>query len=98
MFEIGHGPGGTVVFAGRLDAAQSGKAEQFIEAADAAQVFDFAGLEYISSAGLGVLLKKHKRLIAAGKKLRLINVNSHIFDIFRFSGFDRVFDVERAGS
>jgi anti-sigma B factor antagonist len=98
MFEIGYGPDGTVVFTGRLDAAQCAKAELFIEGADAAQAFDFAGLEYISSAGLGVLLKKHKRLTASGKKLRLINVNSHIFDIFRFSGFDRVFDVERAGS
>ena len=98
MFEIGYGPGGTVVFSGRLDAAQCGKAEEFIEAASTANAFDFAGLEYISSAGLGVLLRKHKRLLAAGMRLRLINVNSHIFDIFRFSGFDHVFDVQRAGS
>jgi len=60
--------------------------------------FDFAGLEYISSAGLGVLLRRHKRLVASGGRLRLINVNSHIYDIFRFSGFDQVFDVQRAGS
>jgi anti-sigma B factor antagonist len=98
MFEIGHGPGGTVVFTGRLDAAQCAKAEEFIDSTSAVRSFDFAGLEYISSAGLGVLLKQHKRLIASGQRLRLINVNSHIFDIFRFSGFDRVFDVERAAS
>ena len=99
MFEIGHGPGGTVVFIGRLDAAQCARAEEFIEAAAEAVAFDFAGLEYISSAGLGVLLKKHKRLlVASGTRLRLINVNGHIFDIFRFSGFDQVFDVRRAGS
>jgi anti-anti-sigma factor len=98
MFEIGHGPGGTVVFTGRLDAAQCAKAEEFIDAAGSAIAFDFAGLEYISSAGLGLLLKKHKRLLASGARLRLINVNGHIFDIFRFSGFDQVFDVQRAGS
>ena len=98
MFEIGHGPGGTVVFTGRLDAAQCAKAEEFIETAGTANAFDFAGLEYISSAGLGLLLKKHKRLLASGTRLRLINVNGHIFDIFRFSGFDQVFDVQRAGT
>ena len=96
MFEIGYGPDGTIAFSGRLDAAQCAKAEQFITAADGARAFDFRGLEYISSAGLGVLLKAHKRLLAAGARLRLVNVNSHIYDIFRFSGFDQVFDVERA--
>lgn len=96
MFEIGYGADGAIAFNGRLDAAQCRKAEEFIDAANSVQVFDFGGLEYISSAGLGVLLKKHKRLIASGTRLRLINVNRHIFDIFRFSGFDQVFDVERA--
>ncbi len=98
MFEISHGPDGTIVFSGRLDAAQCAKAETFIDAAGVVQAFDFAGLEYISSAGLGVLLRRHKRLVASGGRLRLINVNSHIYDIFRFSGFDQVFDVQRAGS
>jgi phosphoserine phosphatase len=98
MFEIRHGEQGTIAFAGRLDAAQCAKAQEFIDRAGAAQAFDFRGLEYISSAGLGVLLKVHKRLLGSGGRLRLINVNSHIYDIFRFSGFDQVFDVERAGS
>jgi sigma-B regulation protein RsbU (phosphoserine phosphatase) len=98
MFEIRQGEQGTIAFAGRLDAAQCAKAQEFIDAAGAAQAFDFRGLEYISSAGLGVLLKAHKRLLGSGGRLRLINVNSHIYDIFRFSGFDQVFDVERVGS
>jgi anti-anti-sigma factor len=98
MFEISQGPDGTIAFSGRLDAAQCAKAEAFIDAAGAVQAFDFAGLEYISSAGLGVLLRRHKRLVASGGRLRLINVNSHIYDIFRFSGFDQVFDVQRPSS
>ncbi|MBS0556958.1 MAG: SpoIIE family protein phosphatase [Proteobacteria bacterium] len=95
MFEIGYGAGGAIALIGRFDAAQCGKAEQFISAANAPSVFDFARLEYISSAGLGVLLKAHKRLLASGARLHLVNVNSHIYDIFRFSGFDQVFEVER---
>jgi len=95
MFEIGYGEGGTIAFTGRLDAAQCDKAQQFLDAAGTPKTFDFRALEYISSAGLGVLLKLHKRLLASGGRLRLINVSNHIYDVFRFSGFDQVFDVER---
>ena len=48
---------------------------------------DCSGLEYISSAGLGVLLKTQKRLLAPGGKLRLAGVNRHLQDIFGYSGF-----------
>jgi anti-anti-sigma factor len=95
VFEIGYGGDGTVAFGGRLDAAQCDKARAFLDAAGAARVFDFRGLEYISSAGLGLLLSVHKRLAASGGRLRLVNVSHHLYDIFRFSGFDQVFDVER---
>jgi anti-sigma B factor antagonist len=96
MFEIGYGDDGAIILTGRLDAAQADKAQQFLDAAGNPAVLDFAQLEYISSAGLGVLLALHKRLLAAGGGLRLINVNRHIHDIFRFSGFDRVFVIEAA--
>ena len=96
MFEIAQGAAGVVVFTGRLDAAQCAKAQAFIDAAPELAAFDFAALEYISSAGLGVLLKTHKRLMASGGRLRLLNVNNHIFDVFRYSGFDQLFEVRRS--
>jgi len=95
MFDIVQGDKGRVVFSGRLDAAQCAKAQAFLDAAADPREFDFAGLEYISSAGLGVLLRAHKKVMASGGKLRLVNVNNHIFDIFRYSGFDQLFEVER---
>lgn len=85
MFEIVQGDKGRVLFSGRLDAAQCAKAQAFLDAATDPREFDFAGLEYISSAGLGVLLRAHKKVMASGGKLRLVNVNNHIFDIFRYS-------------
>jgi len=51
-------------------------------------------LEYISSAGLGVLLKTHKKFLGQGQSLKLVNVNNHINDIFKYSGFDKLFDIE----
>jgi anti-anti-sigma factor len=97
MFEIGRGPGGEVVLKGRLDAAQCEKALQFFDGVADPHVVDFTGLDYVSSAGLGVLLKTQKRAMQAGRGLRLVNVNKHIFDIFRYAGFDKIFDIDKAG-
>ena len=97
MFEIGRGAAGEIVLKGRLDAAQCDKALQFFDGVAEPNVVDFAGLEYISSAGLGVLLKAQKRVMQAGRGLRLVNVNRHIGDIFRYAGFDKIFDIDKAG-
>lgn len=97
MFEAIHAENGRVAFSGRLDAAQSPKAQAFLDALADPGAIDLSGLEYISSAGLGVLLRTHKRLMATGGKLHLLNVGNHIFDIFRYSGFDQLFEVQRAG-
>ena len=94
MFEIGYGDDGAIICKGRLDAAQCEKAQQFMDAVDGAGTLDFAELEYISSAGLGVLLKTQKRLAGKGAGLKIRNVNNHIKDVFRYSGFNAIFDIE----
>ena len=93
MFEIEFNNDGAVVMSGRLDAAQAPTAQEFLDQVPGDCVVDMAGLEYISSAGLGVLLRTHKRLMATSGGLRLINVNSHINDIFRYSGLDQIFEI-----
>jgi len=55
---------------------------------------DFDSLEYISSAGLGILLKTQKRLAQRGAALKIVNVNKHMHDVFRYSGFHAIFDIE----
>ena len=94
MFSIGFDEAGMIVAEGRLDAAMAPQAQEFLDAdAAGAGVLDLAKLEYISSAGLGVLLRTHKRLVAAGSGLKLVNVNSHINDVFMYSGFDKLFEI-----
>lgn len=82
---------------GRLDAAQCDKALQFLDGLTAPHVVDLAALDYISSAGLGVLLKTQKRVMSGGQGLRLVNANRHISDIFKYAGFDRIFEIVRSG-
>lgn len=96
MFQIGFDEVGTVVAEGRLDAAQAPRAQEFLDTVEGQCVVDLGKLEYVSSAGLGVLLRTHKRLMGAGSSLRLVNVNSHINDIFMYSGFDKLFEIEIA--
>lgn len=98
MFDISLGARGEVVLSGRMDASVCAQAQSFLDGVEEARVVDFGALEYISSAGLGVLLKTQKRLMARGEGLTFINVNNHIRDIFRFSGFDKIFRIETTGS
>ena len=93
---IEHGGEGVVVISGRLDAAQSPAAQSFLDQVNGVVTLDCTKLEYISSAGLGVLLKTQKRLMAANGKLRLAGVSRHVRDIFQYSGFDKVFEIEAA--
>ena len=96
MFQIQFDETGNVVAEGRLDAAQAPRAQEFLDAVTQHCVLDLSNLEYLSSAGLGVLLRTHKRLMSSGDGLKLVNVNSHINDIFIYSGFDKLFEIEVA--
>lgn len=96
MFKIDFDTQGQVKVSGRLDAAHASAAQEFLDGVSGACVVDMAELEYISSAGLGVLLSTHKRLMSSKSGLELVNVNPHINDIFRYSGFDKLFLIRVA--
>lgn len=96
MLTIESGSDGMVVIGGRLDAAQSPKAQAYLDQLSGQINLDCRALEYISSAGLGVLLKTQKRLLPASGRLRLIGVGPHLFDILKYSGFNQIFDIETA--
>jgi len=96
MLAIESGPDGVVLITGRLDAAEAPRAQSFFDGVQGTVTVDCSRLEYISSAGLGVLLKTQKRLLGSGGKLRLTGVNSHLNDILGYSGFDQIFEIQRA--
>jgi len=92
MLDITPGPGGELVFKGRLDASQVDRARTALKALGGG-VLDFAGLDYISSAGLGVLLAAQKELGAKGLGLKLVNLNPYLKDVFHLSGFDQILEI-----
>ena len=94
MFTIRINDHGVVELEGRLDASQTEEAARVLETIATSMTVDFKNLEYISSAGLGVLFAHQKRLKSAGQGLRLINLNPHIRDVFRYARFDMIFQIE----
>lgn len=94
MFRISRNDSGTILLEGRLDASQVETASTVLDTLTTSCIVDFAGLDYISSAGLGVLLKTQKRLGGSGQSLKLIHMNKMIRDVFRIARFDLIFPIE----
>ena len=94
MFDTKTLENGEIMLSGRLDASQTDKANIVLSQITSSQTLNFKDLDYISSAGLGILLANQQRLKATGHSLKLINLNKHIRDIFMFTGFDKIFIVE----
>ncbi|MDN0069226.1 STAS domain-containing protein [Collinsella ihumii] len=82
---------------GRLDTTTSPRLhEELIPAIDGIHdvVLDFSHLEYVSSAGLRVLLAAQKQSAARGTSLTLTGVNDEIMEIFEMTGFIDILTIE----
>lgn len=80
---------------GRLDTITSPELEKALkEHLDdlSSLVLDFAALEYISSAGLRVLLSTQKIMSRQGE-MKLVNVNETIMEIFEVTGFSDILTI-----
>jgi serine/threonine-protein kinase RsbW len=86
-----------VAFVGNLDSNTSPQAQQALDGILAGggrkMVVDFTALDYISSAGLRVLLGTAKRLRGAGSALRLFGLNETVREVFQISGFSTILAV-----
>lgn len=85
-----------IVLEGRLDTTTAPQLEVELKRSISGiteLVFDFAGLEYISSAGLRVLLAAQKVMNKQGS-LMIRNVNSVVMEVFEITGFVDILTIE----
>lgn len=86
-----------VAIAGSLDSLTSPQAQQALDAVVAQGArkiaVDCRALDYISSAGLRVLLGLAKQLGAKGGALRTFGLNQSVNEVFEISGFSTIFTV-----
>lgn len=85
---------GEVVLTGRFDASQVETASAVFSRLTSTTRVSFEHLDYISSAGLGILLQTQKRLGESGQSLILTKMNKLVRDVFRVARFDLVFTIE----
>ena len=57
-------------------------------------ILDFANLDYISSAGLKVLIATHRKLNPENIPFIIKNANDVIMEVFRLSGIDRILEIQ----
>ena len=85
----------SVALEGRLDTITAPELETELKASlDGVSklTLDFSKLEYISSAGLRVLLSTQKRMNAQGS-MTVTNVNATIMEIFEVTGFNDILTI-----
>lgn len=84
-------------FEGNLDTNTAPEAQERLDeviAQGTSKVLvDFEALDYISSAGLRVLLATAKKLRGSGGNLRLCGLNETVNEVFEISGFSTIFAV-----
>lgn len=86
----------TVAVAGRLDTNTAPELEEELMNSlpgIKALVLDFEGLDYISSAGLRILLSVHKQMVKLDG-MKVIHVNQTIQDILDITGFTDILTIE----
>ena len=86
----------TLKVIGRLDTTTAPQLEAEISSSiDGVKelVLDFAALEYVSSAGLRVLLGAQKKMNVQGS-MKILNVNGSIMEVFEITGFVDILTIE----
>ena len=87
----------TLALIGRLDTSTSPMLEQELTdglAGVTDLVLDFEKLEYISSAGLRVLLTAQKKMNREHGKMKLLHVSAGVMEVFEITGFTDVLTIE----
>ena len=85
-----------VTVSGRIDTTTAPQLEEAIlPEIDGAKevVIDFKNLEYISSAGLRLLLMLQKKMNAAGGTFKILNVNDFVMEVFEMTGFKDILTI-----
>ena len=85
----------TLKVVGRLDTNTTPDLDAALKLDGVKEVaFDFAELQYISSAGLRVLMAAHKAMMAAGGAMKVLHPNAMVRGVFEITGLNSVFVIE----
>lgn len=81
----------------RIDTVTAKEFEKYmLEVIDRSEkiIISFSKVNYVSSAGLRVILMSAKQVKAKGGMLALCDMAARIFDVFKMSGFDKILNIQ----
>ncbi|MDQ1265494.1 MAG: hypothetical protein QG635_645 [Bacteroidota bacterium] len=97
IIQINKGDALILAIKGRLDAVTSAELESsaiaLIDSGNKKLILDFSNLDYISSAGLRVLLLIAKKMKSSGGSVALASMKEFIKEVFEISGFISIFQI-----
>ncbi|MBP7866265.1 MAG: STAS domain-containing protein [Acidobacteria bacterium] len=90
-----------LTLAGRLDSLTEPEAAPrvlgAVKTCDTGIIFDLAGLEFVSSAGLRLLLQACRNCTAGGKRMAMVRAQPAVYKIFKLASFDEAFNLHEDG-
>lgn len=87
----------TVMLSGRLETATASQLQEVVDEEHSGILYlqiDMENLEYVSSAGLRVLLSAGKKMKAADGTMIITGANEEIKKVFKITGFDTILNIQ----
>jgi len=84
----------TVFLRGSFDASKAEEVKEVLTRVDKSVSVDMSGLDFICSAGVGLMVMTYRKLKEKGEDICLVNLNEHISKVFKLSLLDKVFTIK----
>lgn len=95
MFKIDYNQDSNTVFLkGNLDTAMAEEVKSVLGNIQTSVTVDMSELNFISSAGIGVMVMVFQRLKGIGENIYLVNLNENIKKVFKVSLLDKIFNIK----
>ena len=84
----------TVTVTGSIDTITAPQLQAAFDPSTAKEiVFDLAGVEYVSSAGIRLFLATHKAMAAVGGTFTIVGASPAVANVIRITGFSQIFHL-----
>lgn len=95
MFQVEYNRDAQTLFLhGNFDAQSVEEIKKLFEKIDNNVTIDMSDLDFICSAGIGIMIMAYRKLKEQGENIYLINLNEHIKKVFKVSLLDKVFNIQ----
>ena len=84
----------TIFLSGSFDASKAEEVKKVFDTVENSINVDMSGLEFICSAGIGLMVMAYRKLKEKGEEIFLVNLNEHINKVFKLSLLDKVFKIK----